>query len=106
MRPTRSSGLSAPRATRKLHGFRGDSGQEVFASDPLPGLRHFATILAAAGRLYVAGDGRIFAFRPRALSPRLGRIARRTQALPQRTTDRDGPNGRLSPHCSHGVYYR
>jgi hypothetical protein len=46
----------------KLHGFRGDSGQEVFASDPLPGLRHFATILAAAGRLYVAGDGRIFAF--------------------------------------------
>ncbi len=46
----------------KLHGFRGDSGQEVFKSDPLPGLRHFVTVLAAAGRLYVAGDGRIFAF--------------------------------------------
>ncbi len=46
----------------KLHGFRGDTGQEVFKGDPLPGLRHFVTILAAAGRLYVAGDGRIFAF--------------------------------------------
>ena len=46
----------------KLHGFRGDNGQEVFKGDPLPGLRHFVTILAAAGRLYVAGDGRIFAF--------------------------------------------
>ena len=46
----------------RLHGFRGDTGQEVFTGDPLPGLRHFVTILAAAGRLYVAGDGRIFAF--------------------------------------------
>jgi hypothetical protein len=26
------------------------------------GLRHFATILVAAGRFYIAGDGRIFAF--------------------------------------------
>ncbi|MFZ0038708.1 MAG: hypothetical protein WAK91_14865 [Candidatus Acidiferrales bacterium] len=46
----------------KLHGFRGDTGQEVFTSDALPGLRHFVTVLAAAGRLYVASDGRIFAF--------------------------------------------
>jgi PQQ-like domain len=46
----------------RLHGFRGDTGQPVFASDPLPGLRHFVTILAAAGRLYVAGDGQVFAF--------------------------------------------
>jgi len=46
----------------RLHGFRGDTGQEVFTRDPLPGLRHFVTILAAAGRLYVAGDGRVFAF--------------------------------------------
>jgi ribosomal protein L24E len=28
----------------------------------MTGLRHFATILVAAGRMYVAGDGRIFAF--------------------------------------------
>jgi len=46
----------------KLHDFRGDAGQEVFTSDPLPGLRHFATVLAAVGRLYVAGDGRISVF--------------------------------------------
>jgi PQQ-like domain len=48
----------------KLHGFRGDTGQEVVTSDPfeLFHLRHFVTILAAGGRLYVAGDGRIFAF--------------------------------------------
>ncbi len=47
---------------KKLHGLRGDNGQELFTGDPLPGLRHFVTILAAAGRLYVAGDGRVFAF--------------------------------------------
>jgi hypothetical protein len=46
----------------QLHGFRGDNGQELFTGNPLPGLRHFVTILAAAGRLYVAGDGRVFAF--------------------------------------------
>ena len=51
---------------RRLHGFRGDTGQEVFTSDPLPpslaSLRHFVTILAAAGQLYFAGDGRVIAF--------------------------------------------
>jgi len=50
----------------RLHGFRGDSGQPVFTGggpgDRIPGLRHFATILAAEGRLYVAGDGEIYAF--------------------------------------------
>src|SRR5271166_783663 len=46
----------------RLYGFRGDTGQAVFTSDPLDGLRHYATILAAAGRLYFAGDGRVFAF--------------------------------------------
>ena len=49
----------------RLHGFRGDTGQEIFtdgADDRMTGLRHFATILTAAGRFYVAGDGRIFAF--------------------------------------------
>jgi hypothetical protein len=49
----------------RLHGFRGDAGQELFtgaADDRMTGLRHFATILAAAGRFYIAGDGRIFAF--------------------------------------------
>jgi hypothetical protein len=47
-----------------LHGFRGDTGQELFTSAKLDGLRHYVTILAAAGRLYFAGDDQIFAFEP------------------------------------------
>jgi outer membrane protein assembly factor BamB len=50
----------------RLHGFRGDTGEEIYAGagtgDGMTGLRHFATILVAAGRFYIAGDGRIFAF--------------------------------------------
>lgn len=50
----------------RLHGFRGDTGAPVFggggAGDRMAGLRHFATILAAEGRLFVAGDGRVYAF--------------------------------------------
>ena len=47
----------------RLHGFRGDTGQAVYTGDTvLPGLRHFVTPVVAGGRLYVAGDGRIFAF--------------------------------------------
>ncbi len=43
-----------------LHGFRGDTGEEIHAGagtrDGMNGLRHFATILVAAGRFYIAGD--------------------------------------------------
>ena len=50
----------------RLHGFRGDTGEEIYAGagpkDGMTGLRHFATILVAARRFYIAGDGRIFAF--------------------------------------------
>lgn len=50
----------------RLHGFRGDTGEAIYAGagtdDGMGGLRHFATILVAAGRFYIAGDGRIFAF--------------------------------------------
>ena len=47
----------------RLHGFRGDTGRPVFTSRaPLPGLRHFVTLLVAGGRIYLAGDGRVFAF--------------------------------------------
>src|SRR5580704_9966727 len=49
----------------RLHGFRGDTGEPVFVgSDAMAGLRHFATILAADGRLFIAGDDRIYAFTP------------------------------------------
>ncbi len=46
----------------RLHAFRGDTGAPLFTSERLKGLRHFATILAAGGRLFVAGDGRVYAF--------------------------------------------
>jgi hypothetical protein len=47
----------------RLHGFRGDTGQPVFdGRERMAGLRRFATVLAAEGRLYVAGDGRVYAF--------------------------------------------
>lgn len=50
----------------RLHGFRGDTGEEIYtgvgANNGMTGLRHFATILVAAGRMYIAGDDRIFAF--------------------------------------------
>jgi hypothetical protein len=50
----------------RLHGFRGDNGQEIFTSDPLDirptHLPHFMTILVADGRFYMAGNGRVLAF--------------------------------------------
>lgn len=46
----------------QLHGFRGDTGAPLFRSEPLPGLRHFQTLIAAHNHIYVAADGRIFAF--------------------------------------------
>ncbi len=50
----------------RLHGYDARDGRPVFAgggaADRMRGLRHFVTILAAAGRLYVAGDGRLYAF--------------------------------------------
>ena len=46
----------------RLHAFRGDTGAALWASDRLPGLRHFVTPLVADGRVFVAGDGRVYAF--------------------------------------------
>ncbi|MGF6597955.1 hypothetical protein P3T23_002672 [Paraburkholderia sp. GAS448] len=58
--------IAGAEGDNRLHGFRGDSGQPVFVGggpdDVMPGLRHFVTILAAEGKLYVAGDGKIYAF--------------------------------------------
>ncbi len=49
-----------------LHGFRGDTGQVLFAGggqqDAVAGVRHLSTLIAAEGRLFVGGDGRVFAF--------------------------------------------
>ena len=46
----------------RLHGFRGDTGETLFDGPPLAGLRHFQTLLAADGRLYVGADSRLYAF--------------------------------------------
>jgi outer membrane protein assembly factor BamB len=46
----------------RLHAFRGDTGQAIFVSAPLTGLRHFQTLIATQDRLYVGADDRVFAF--------------------------------------------
>jgi hypothetical protein len=47
-----------------LHGYRGDTGEELFAGPrgKLSGLRHFETLIATRDRLYVGADGRLYAF--------------------------------------------
>jgi PQQ enzyme repeat len=46
----------------RLHGFKGDTGEELFTSEPLSGLRRFQTLIATPDHLYVGVDGRIYAF--------------------------------------------
>jgi outer membrane protein assembly factor BamB len=53
--------LGAERDNR-LHGFRGDTGESLFTSASLAGFRHFQTLIAADGRLYIGADGRLYAF--------------------------------------------
>src|SRR4029077_20332104 len=49
----------------RLHGFRGDNGETLFAGggahEAMSGLRHFQTLLATDDRLYVGADGRLYA---------------------------------------------
>jgi hypothetical protein len=49
-----------------LHGFNAETGQVVFAgggaANAMSGVRNFATPIVAQGRIYVAGQGRIYAF--------------------------------------------
>ena len=46
----------------RLHAFRGDTGESLFAGPPLAGLRHFQTLIAADNRLFVGADSRLYAF--------------------------------------------
>ena len=49
----------------RLHGFRGDTGKPLTdggAGGAMTGLRHFQTLLPAAGRFYVGADGHLYAF--------------------------------------------
>ncbi|MDE2003436.1 MAG: PQQ-binding-like beta-propeller repeat protein, partial [Betaproteobacteria bacterium] len=51
----------------RLHGFRGDTGAVVFSgggnAEAMGQVRRFQTLIAAGGRLYVAADQRIYAFK-------------------------------------------
>lgn len=46
----------------RLHAFRGDTGEPIFTSDQLTGLRRFETLIATEDHLYVGSDERIYAF--------------------------------------------
>ncbi len=50
----------------RLHGFKGDTGEPLFAgggpAEAMAGVRRFQTLIAAEDRLYVAADGRVYAF--------------------------------------------
>jgi hypothetical protein len=50
----------------RLHAFRGDTGEPLLSAgatdEAMAGLRHFQSPIAAAGRLYVGADERIYAF--------------------------------------------
>jgi outer membrane protein assembly factor BamB len=71
--PDRIVWITGAQGDDRLHGFRGDNGMPVFTgggpAERIPEQRHFTPVLAAERRLYVAGDGGIYAFStgPRAL---------------------------------------
>ena len=50
----------------RLHGYRGDTGETVFAggstAESMGPVRRFQTLIAAGRRLYVAGDKEVYAF--------------------------------------------
>ena len=49
-----------------LQGFDGDTGDTIFAggATPIPGARHFTAPIAAKGRIFVAADNIVVAFKP------------------------------------------
>jgi len=46
----------------RLYAFRGDTGEKLFNSAPMRGLRHMQTLIATPQRLYIAGDNAVYAF--------------------------------------------
>jgi hypothetical protein len=46
----------------RLYGFRGDTGERIFMSEPMQGLRHFGTLIATRDHLYMAADDNVYAF--------------------------------------------
>ena len=60
---------SSAQGSNRLHAWDGETGALVFAgggaSDVMNGLRRFGTPIAVHGRVFVAADDRLYAFRPR-----------------------------------------
>lgn len=54
--------VAGAQGDNQLHAFRGTDGTPLASVPGLSGLQRNTTILAAEGRLYVAGSGRVFAF--------------------------------------------
>jgi outer membrane protein assembly factor BamB len=48
----------------RLRAFDGDTGALVFTSDAMGEVRRFVSPIVSGGRIYVAGDGRVYAFHP------------------------------------------
>jgi hypothetical protein len=46
----------------ELHAFRGDTGEPLFTSGALAGLRHFQTLIVTQNHLYIGADDRVYAF--------------------------------------------
>lgn len=46
----------------RLRGFNGETGAPLFTSGAMSGTRRFQTLIAASGRIYVAADGRVYAY--------------------------------------------
>ena len=66
---TTTDGISNPivwilgaEGDNRLHAFRGDTGEPLFAGGAMTGLHHFQDLLPAAERLYVGADDRLYAF--------------------------------------------
>jgi len=47
----------------RLHAFRGDTGEQIYASETLRGLRRFQSVIATKDRLYIGADERVYAFK-------------------------------------------
>jgi outer membrane protein assembly factor BamB len=46
----------------RLYAFQGETGEMLFQSDPLSGLHRFQSLIATEDKIYVAGDGNVYAF--------------------------------------------
>jgi hypothetical protein len=55
-------------SSERLHAWDAETGAQLFAGggagDVMAGLRHFATLIVAHGRVFAAADDRLYAFRP------------------------------------------